>query len=290
MYKVPLLFLICFSTKLNAQYYYNDILGNKQAKDNFLLLKTNEIKKVTVTTTDAFGEPNKGFAILQEVKASKNEMTTSTKSEMSPISILKTTYYPSGFPKTTVDSSENAVTITSYNYAADESNSLATVVSSSHEPGEAPLKFSEQRIYTFAGNQPKTMWRIKNGKDSMQVQFVLEEHGWVGEEKWIEKGRTVETYYYYYNETGKLTDVAQYSKRAKQILPNYSFEYDAKSRILSMEAFVTGTNQYRIWRYSYDYRNLKIKEIIYNKEKKALICLRLLTSASRACSVAIASA
>lgn len=269
MYKVLFLFFICFATKAQSQYYYNDILGNKQAKDNFLLLKTNEIKKVAVSTTDGFGEVNPSFAILQEIKANKNEMTTNTKSEMSPISILKTTYFPNGYPKTTVDSSENAVTVTTYTYNAAAPDNLAAIVSSSHEPGESAQKFSEQRIYSYDGALPKMMWRIKNGKDSMQVQFILEEHGWIGEERWIEKGRTIETYFYYYNETGKLTDVAQYNKRAKRILPNYTFEYDAKGRIFGMNAYVTGTDLYRTWRYSFDYRNLKTKETIFNKKQQA---------------------
>ncbi len=269
MYKV--LCVMCFSaaTSVNAQYYYNDILGNKQAKEHYQLLKKNNIKKVTVTSTDPNGEPIEGISILQEINARRNEMTTSTQSPSSPTSILSTKFLENGMPATTNDSTEAAVSLTSYTYGSGTPENLTGVTSASHEPEQTILKFSENRQYTFNGSQPKSMLRIKNGKDSLKVQFLADEHGWIGEERWVEKGKTIETYYYYYDAKGHLTDIARYSTRARRLLPDYTFEYDGNGRLAQMTSFVNGTNQYRIWRYTYDDRGLKTKEVVFNKDKQA---------------------
>lgn len=269
MYKVIGLLCICAVTQTKAQYYYNDILGNKQAKDNYARLKQNNIKKVTVTTTDPNGEPTEGFAILQEINARKNEMNTSTQSALSPTSILYTKYALSGYPANTTDSTEAAVSVTSYNYQTDNPENLSAISSATHEPEQQSIKFFEHRQYVFNGAQPKAMLRVKNGKDSLRVKFVPDEHGWIGEEQWTEKGKRTETYYYYYDAKGNLTDIARYSKKARRLLPDYTFEYDEAGHIGQMTAFVNGTNQYRIWRYTYDSRGLKIKEVVFNKDKQA---------------------
>ena len=267
MYRVLGILLLGIATQAQAQYFYNDILANKQAKENFLLLKTNEIKRVTVTSTDPDGMPTEGFAILQQINSKKNEMVTSTQSTISPVSIFSSSFTPTGNLLASQDSTENAVSQTTYSYG--ENDNLQKVTSQTHEPEKSVIKFSENRLYSFDGSRPTSMIRIKNRKDTLKVEFIAEEHGLVGEERWIEKGKTIETYYYYYDANGRLTDIAHFNKTARRILPDYIFEYDTKGRITSMDAIVTGTNQYRNWRYSYDARGLKIKEIIYNKDKRA---------------------
>lgn len=269
MYKVFSLLCICAVIQARAQYYYDDILGNKQAKDNYLLLKQNNIKKVTVISTDPNGAPTEGFAILQEINARKNEMNTSTQSAISPTSILFTKYLVSGYPASTTDSTEAAVSITSYSYQNETSGNLLAISSTTHEPEQQSIKFYEQRQYVFNGAQPKTMLRIKNGKDSLRVQFIADEKGWISEERWTVKGKTIETYYYYYDAAGNLTDIARYSAKARRLLPDYTFNHDANGRLTEMTSFVNGTNQYRIWRYTYDGRGLRTKEVVFNKDKQA---------------------
>ncbi len=269
MYKVFGIMLVFVFTNAKAQFYYNDILGNKQAKAHFILLKKSSIKKVTVTSTNPNGEPIEGISILQEINARRSEMTTSTQSPSSPTSILFTKYLENGMPASTNDSTEAAVSFTSYTYSNETPENLTGVASASHEPEQSVIKFSEKRTYTFSGNQPKSMLRIKNGKDTLNVQFVADEHGWIGEERWVEKGTTKETYFYYYDIKGNLTDIARYSSRARRLLPDYTFEYDSNGRLAQMTSFVNGTNQYRIWRYTYDGRGLKTKEVVFNKDKQA---------------------
>ena len=269
MHKVIGLLCICAVTHADGQYYYNDILGNKQAKDNYLLLKKNNIKRVRVTSTEPDGTPTDGFAILQETNYRRNEMNTSSQSSLSPTSILYTKYLDSGYPAATTDSTEASVSVTSYSYENETSGNLSAITSATHEPEQTIIKFFEQRRYTFSGIQPKSMVRIKNGKDTLKIQFIADEHGWIGEERWTQKGKRTETYYYYYDAKGNLTDIARYSTKARRLLPDYTFEHDENGRTTGMTAFVNGTNQYRIWRYTYDGRGLKIKDVVFNKDKQA---------------------
>jgi len=269
MYKVFSLLCVMAVTNARAQFYYNDILGNKQAREQYLNLKKNNIKKVKVSSTDPDGAPTEGFAILQEINTRKNEMTTSTESSLSPTSILQTSYAESGLPVTTTDSTEASVSTTAYSYTDINVGNLKAITSTTHEPEQQSVKFFETRAYSFKGSQPVSMLRVKNGKDSLKVQFITEEHGWIGEERWMEKDHIAETYFYYYDARGNLTDIARYNNVAKRLLPDYTFEYDENGRLAGMTAFVNGTNQYRIWRYTYDDRGLKTKEVVFNKDKQA---------------------
>jgi len=269
MNKVIALFCFCAVTHAHAQYYYNDILGNKQARENYMLLKKNTIKKVQIASTEPDGTPTEGFAILQEINARRNEMNTSSQSLLSPTSILLTNYQESGLPLKTIDSTEASVSVTIYTYHNELPGNLSLVSSTTHEPEQSIIKFSEKRQYTYNGTVPKSMLRVKNAKDSLRVAFLPDENNRIGEERWTEKGKLTETYYYYYDEKGNLTDIARYSNKARRLLPDYTFEYDENGRTTGMTAFVNGTNQYRIWRYTYDGRGLKTKEVIFNKDKQA---------------------
>lgn len=259
--------LLLFSTA-RAQYYYNDILSNRIARENFLLLKKAGIKNVTVSSSDPSGEPTEGFSVKQEVNTRNNTIETLTQSAYSNPSILTSIFSADGWPVASSDSTAGSVSRTSYTYGSDASHPLQTVSSTTGFPGEKINQFVEVRNYTTNGTRPLSLLRIKNGKDTLRVNFIAEEHGWVGEERWIQKGKTIETYYYYYDAAGRVTDITHFNKTARRILPDYAFEYDAQGRITSTITFINGTNQYRTWRYTYDNRGLKTGEVVFNKYRQ----------------------
>lgn len=268
MFKILAIISSFFPVTIFSQYYYKDIISNKQAKDNYLLLKKNNIKKVALISVKADGEPVEGFSVQQEINSTSNEVITRTESLTSNSSVLNTQYQPDGLPLLSIDSSEATVSITKYFYSDDEDKSLINISSQSHEPDSSNVIFKEERYYSYNGRVPTQLIRVKNQKDSIHIQFVTEQHGWVAEEKWIQKGRLTETYYYYYNENGQLTDIARYNKEAKMILPDYTFEYDEKGRIVSMTTVDNGSMDYHIWKYTYNENGLKNTEAIYNRKKQ----------------------
>ncbi len=255
-------------TTARAQYYYNDILGNRTARENFLLLKKAGIKAVTVSSFDPSGEPTEGFSVKQEMDTRSNTIQTTSQSAYSNPSVLTSNFSADGWPGATSDSTEGSVSRTQYAYLPDASHQLLSIASATGFPGEKTNQYIETRMYTNNGPRPVGMVRIKNKKDTLQVAFIAEEHGWVGEERWTQKGKTIETYYYYYDAGGRLTDIAHFSKTARRILPDYTFEYDAGGRLAGMVTFINGTNQYRTWRYTYDARGLKTGEVVFNKDRQ----------------------
>lgn len=259
--------LLLFTTA-RAQYYYNDILSNRTAHENFGLLKKAGISNVAVASFDPNGEPTQGFSVKQEINKRSNTIETSSQSAYSNASILTSSYTTDGWPTASIDSTEGSVSRTSYFYSNDAAHQLQSVTSTTGFPGEMTNQYVELRTYSFSGANPAGMVRIKNSKDTLRVNFIVEEHGWIGEERWIQKGKTIETYYYYYDAAGRVTDIAHYNKLARRILPDYTFEYDAQGRLTSMITIINGTNQYRTWRYTYDNRNLKTGEVVFNKYRQ----------------------
>jgi hypothetical protein len=264
MYKLFLVVFVFMIGNAKAQYYFNDIVNSKQARDNFQLLHKNDIKKVHVSSEDPDGTPTQGFSIDQQVE--QNKVYTASKATYSNVSILSSFYGKYGYLASTIDSSDASVVVTTFTY--NENNLLVHISSATHENGETPILYSEERTFTYNGNTPASMLLIKNKKDSMQVNFIAEEHGWVGEERWYKKGKLTETYYYYYDEKGRITDIARFDRKSQKILPDYTYEYNPQGKVMTMAAIEPGSNYYRRWHYTYDERGLKTSETVYNKYKQ----------------------
>lgn len=268
MHKWLLALAVLGCSTVNAQYYYNDILGNRNSRENYMQLKTAGVKEVTVTSYDPDGTPTQGFSIKQTLNTNRHTLQATSQSAYSNPSVLTTTFSATGWPISSADSTDASVSRINYTYNSNAAGELASISTSTGFPGETTNQFQEQRIYTYSNGKPVSMVRLKNGKDSLQIKFIAEEHGWIGEERWMQKGKLIETYYYYYDAAGKLTDVAHYHQTARRILPDYAFEYDGQGKISSMITFINGTNQYRTWRYTYDARGLKTQEVVFNKYKQ----------------------
>ena len=101
----------------------------------------------------------------------------------------------------------------------------------------------------------------------MLVIFKPSENGPL-EEAWYYKGYKQETWYYYYDEKGRLTDIARYNPKAKKTLPDYIFEYDEDGDLSQQTVVMPITNFYRVWVYEYQENGLKKAESILKKGKE----------------------
>lgn len=256
------LFIACSS---NAQYYYKDIIGTKESSELIKTYIKNKVRIVTLTSYDADNVKSDNLFVEQyfspETKVLKT--ITGTGEDNANTSTVFTYGDENGNIIKTVDSSGIVVNTTSYNYNASGNLNLVTISSSdttSHE--------SEQHIWQWENGRPIKMLRIKDGMDTTYVDFKLDEQGNVIEETSTHKRVSSKPYFYYYNDNNQLTDIVRYNERAKQLLPEYMFEYSSTNQVIQKITVPSNNSDYLIWRYLYNPQGLKIKEAIYNKHDK----------------------
>ena len=163
----------------------------------------------------------------------------------------------------TIDSSGVVVNSTTYNY--DAAGNLSLVVISS---ADTTINESEQHFWQWENGKPVKMLRIKNKKDTAYVEFKLDENGNITEETETRKRVASRPYYYYYNENNQLTDIVRYNDRAKQLLPEYMFEYSSANQVIQKITVPSNNSDYLIWRYQYNPQGLRTKEAVYSKHDK----------------------
>jgi len=249
-----------------AQYYFTDILSGADIQSHFSGLAKHKIKKITVNAYDANNEVVDDFILYQEVNANKKQLTTYSKTNLSDASILETLYNDKYFPLQVIDSSEGASTRTYYQY--DSKGRLIQLASNSIQQEQAENKVTEKRIYYYSNTlTPDSMHRIKGSRDTMIVKFIPSENGLPGEEQWFKEGKKTETWYYYYDENNRLTDIVRFNAAARKMLPDYLFGYDEQGNMSSRITVQPGTGAFRIWQYQYDARGLKKEEQVRNRNR-----------------------
>src|SRR5438874_1432077 len=87
-----ILLLSIFQNDLLAQYYYKDILSNKQLLTEKTALKARKIRTVEVHSFESNGEPSPGFFCEKKISKNYREIVTYTKSPISGKSLL-TSYF-----------------------------------------------------------------------------------------------------------------------------------------------------------------------------------------------------
>ncbi len=274
---------IC-SFALQAQYYYNDIVGTQETNRQMKAYLANKVRTVSVTGTDQRGVKTNDFSEFQEVKE------TGTVLKISAFNNLKKTVTYSKFDSQgrlirMTDSSTAIESVTTYEYDA---NGRINRVQNSTKDSANDFNQSEIHlwIYNAAGKLEK-MWRIINASDSLEIRFTLDENGNPGDERVYKKGVEASQYYsyyddqnqlkfvqtgaifYYYDDQNRLTDVVRFNLKARRLLPDFMFEYDDKDRVI--QKITTTANLklgYLIWRYIFDEKGLKTKEALFNNDKQ----------------------
>ena len=254
---------IVFSSQ--AQYYYKDIVGTKETSDLIKSYMKNKVSSVLLTSYDADNVKSDNLFVQQNFfpVAKMLKTVTATGEDNANTSTVFTYADENGNVVKTVDSSGVVVSMTTYNY--DASGNLTLVVINSADTTSSE---SEQHIWQWQNNKPVKMFRIKNRFDTTYIDFKLDENGNVSEETATHKRASTKPYFYYYNDNNQLTDVARYNERAKQILPEYMFEYSTSNQVIQKITVPTNNSDYLIWRYQYNPQGLKVKEVVYSKQDK----------------------
>ena len=248
----------------SAQYYYKDIIGTKASSELIKNYQANKVNRVLLTSYDADNTKSEDFYVEQEYSPISLTLKTITRSDVTNETDLTSTVDASGNVVKTVDSSDAVLSTTVYNY--NPAGLLISLVTTSADTNTNNQ--SEQHIWQYVNNKPVRMLRIKNGVDTTIVDFKLDEHGNVSEETETHKGIKSKPVYYYYDGNNRLTDIVRYNERAKRLLPEYMFEYSPSDQIIQQITVPANNFDYLIWRYQYDDKGLKTKEVIYNKQKQ----------------------
>lgn len=268
------LLTVCFLPAvsfINAQYYYNDIIGTRETNQQMASYLSNKVRTVSATGFDQRGAKASGFSEFHEVKENGTAL------KISSITDLNKTVTYSRFDKqgrvfSIADSSTAVDNTTSYEY--DSKGNISKV---QNTVTDSASQFDHTEIHQWFYDEqgkPARMWRIINnpgnsGHDTIEVRFVKDENGNIGEERTFRRNVETGYLYYYYDEKNRLTDIVRFNTRLKKLMPDIMFEYDENDRVI--QKITTTSSQslgYLIWRYIYDSKGLKTKEALFNGDKE----------------------
>jgi len=251
-----------------AQYYYQDIIATQQVTEKWKTYKENKVKSVNISSFENDNTPTDGFLCKQNVKTDYSEISTYTKSELARESTFTTYYNANGQPKKTYDTSKAYQSLTEYEF--DAAGNISSITNSSLETVNN-IKNTEQHLWKFnADGKPAGMIKIKNGNDTTYILFIFDEKGNVAEEHAVHNNSEAPVFYYYYDDNKRLTDIVRYNAKARKLLPDYIFTYDAKGQLGSMLFVQEGSTDYNKWIYEYNEKGLRTKETCFTKQKELL--------------------
>lgn len=256
---------LLLSVAASAQYYYKDIVGTKESSDLIRTYTANKVRTVKLNSYTINNTPLSDFNIQQEFLPAQKALQTVTKSAYTSPSYLTTYVDAAGRVVKTTDSTGSVVNTTMYAY--NNAGNLSAVLFQAGDSLAATQTDDHLWQYNAQGRITK-MLRIKNKKDTAVVSFKLDDAGNIIEEQEKHGVLTEEPYYYYYDKAARLTDVVRYNKAARKLLPETMLEYSDNAQVIQRITVPQNSDDYLIWRYAYDAKGLKTKEVIFNKQKE----------------------
>lgn len=263
---ITLFVAFTISSNLYAQYYYNDIVNNKQVLAELAGLKAKKINGVKVISLEATGEETQGFTCQKKINRDYTEVEIYTETNESYPNTFTSYFTKTGLLVRTIDSSEAGATTNAYTY--DASGRLLTINSSKHfatDDDAGVVLEQHQYKYNEAGIL-QSMTLVKNNRDTTFYEFKADESGNPAIEK---NSKTGEDYYYYYNGRNQLTDIVHKYTYQKKLFPEYAFEYDDAGQLRKMITTEKEGAYYFTWRYDYE-DGLRVSERCYAKEGRIM--------------------
>ncbi len=247
----------------HAQYYFNDIVSIRQGNEQYKIWRAQKISTIRVISYEPDNTITEGFSVTQDISRDGKKVTITTQNNNQHSVTVNT--YDLGILKRTQTNNRNISNKTDYIY--DVQGRISKVTLSTIDTFmNSTISEVHQWLYDEYGT-PVSMLIIKNQYDTLTVQFIRDDQGNIGEEKWQKNGRTIESYYYYYNVNRQLTDIVRYNSTLKKLLPDFVYEYNTANQTTQVTQFSLGSNNYFIWKYKYNDKGLKTEETCSNKSK-----------------------
>jgi hypothetical protein len=249
-----------------AQYYYKDILGTKQVMTERKALQDQKKRTVSVKSFESDGTASTGFFCEKQISKDYRKIETYTKSLATGRSIVTSFFSKNGLLLKTTDSSET--NFSSITYAYDNKNNITSITSVSRSnDDDFVTSLLEVRKYTYNDRSlPVKMMLVRNSKDSMEVDFTIDDKGNISEEQ--EVAVYGKHYYYYYDDSSRITDIVRYNLVKQKAIPDFIFEYNDAGQMVQMIATEEGiSGNYYLWKYSY-VGDLRTEDKCFSKEKQ----------------------
>ena len=261
-------FLNVCCSNISAQYYYTDIVSKNYTMQEIDAFKAKKIKNILIHSFEADGKDSKGFYCEKKLLNNYTQIETYTKSSGGNKSLLIAYYNALGYLIKTTDSSETFASTSLYEYDGEKRvNRITTTAHSADEDFNTTLNEVHSYVYDKSST-PIKMYKSKGEKDTIEIEFVKDANGNITDE--IEKAVNGKHYYYYYNQTNRLTDIVKYHVVFKKLLPDFTFEYDEDGKLIQMVTVDEGVNRnFFTWKYTYN-EGLRIIEKCFNSDNKLL--------------------
>ncbi len=267
-YTTLLVFMFTISLTARAQYFYKDIWNNQQLIKEFSILKNENFKTVKIKSYEDDGEPSEDFFCEKKINKNYSQSEMISKSYITDQSLLTSDYNSNGQLLKTIDNTPTTTSTTSYEYDDKKNLKMVSIITKGDDDA---YSITETHEYTY--NSEGKLDKMERKKDNVLVStihFVSDDKGNIIEENVEEKSTPDKKYFYYYNDKNQLTDVVHFNERAGRLLPDYMYEYNAASQPTQMISTAVGGDNYFIWRYTYNDKNLRETETCYSKEKRML--------------------
>jgi len=263
----PAILMIMGISIVQGQFYYKDIVSNKQVLDDIAYYKKQGIHKITIKSFEDDGAPSKGFFCKKSISKDYRKIELGSRSSLSSPSIFTSFFNENGSINRTYDSSD--ISATSIHYTYDSNNKILSIFSTiTSRDDDFITEVKEEHIYSYNKmGLPENMLRIKNLTDTSVISFVIDEKNNISMEK---DSHTGSKYYYYYDDKNRITDIVKENEFQGRMIPDYLFEYNEAGSIAKMMSTEEGNTNYYIWSYEYNSNGLRSKEKIYSKEKRLL--------------------
>ena len=251
---------------VNAQYYYQDIIGTNDLNHMVRTYLDNKVTKVEAAGTNPQGMKDADFSETHTVDAGQRVMKIATRNKTN----IDNEYYrfnEKGLVTGITDTAGSVVSMTSFDYGG--TGQLEKVMNRINDANDS-LSGNEVHEWIYGSNgKPEKMLRIVNGKDTSEIHFKADEKGNVIEELPVIRGVPGETIHYFYDDSSRLTDIVRYNTKAKRLLPDYMFEYTEGNQLAQkITTLSAGGAGYLIWRYAYDSKGLKTTEASFSRNKQ----------------------
>jgi len=258
--------LLAIGLSVQAQFYYRDIISNKQLLAEMAIYRENKVRSIKIKSFEDDGSESDGFFCEKTISKDYRKTELFTRSNISGISLFISLFNDKGQLISTSDSSEIAVSVNKYSYDNEgRIVSILSVIKSSDD--DFTNEIQEEHIYLYnSNNLPEKMIRVKNKYDSITIYFGLDENNNLGIEKDSKNGSK---YYYYYDSKNRITDIVHSNDATTKMLPDYLFEYNNAGQLVQMTNTEEGGSNYFVWKYSYD-NGLRSREKCYTKERKLM--------------------